>query len=428
MTRRILGHEFSNPMSFFYDFIFFLFALFYFPYALLAGKWHPGFLRRWGNFSKELSHLAGKNNIWIHAVSVGEVVAVSGLVQKIKEQFPAHGIVLSSVTRTGYELACARFQGTCAVLYAPLDFSWVVRKYIRAIDPRIYIAVETEIWPNLLRHLFARRVPVVLVNGRISDKSFGRYQALRFLLGNILRQVDMFCMQSSRDAERIHALGALPERVCVTGSMKFDDKPQAATLRRGDLGLGERERIWVAGSTHPGEDEIVLDVYKKLRREFPDLRLAIAPRHIERVAQIEKLIKDSGFEAVRFSRPSSDQNNAVMVIDIIGHLRSFYQLATIVFMGKSLKVHGGQNIIEPASFAKPVLTGPFTENFADVMRIFLEEQAVIQVSDATELFEQMRRLLQNPQEADGIGDRARDVVERQRGATEKTLDVISRLI
>jgi 3-deoxy-D-manno-octulosonic-acid transferase len=304
----------------------------------------------------------------------------------------------------------------------------VVRKYIRTIDPRIYIVIETEIWPNLLRHLFARRVPVVLVNGRISDKSFGRYKALRFLFGNILRQVDMFCMQSSRDAERVHALGALLERICVTGSMKFDDKPQAAALRREDFGFGERERIWVAGSTHPGEEEIVLDVYQKLKREFSDLRLAIAPRHVERAAQIEKLIKASGFEAVRFSQPSSNQKNTIVVVDVIGQLRSLYQLAAIVFMGKSFKVHGGQNIIEPACFAKPIVTGPFTENFADVMRIFSQDQAVVQVRDETELLSQMRRLLQNPQEAEGIGRKARDVVERQRGATEKTLDIISRLI
>lgn len=411
-----------------YDLIYLLFCLVYFPSLLIQQKWHPHFFMRLGFFPENLQGcLRQQQNIWVHAVSVGEVLAVKRFLELVKRKFPKYHIVISTVTTTGYRMAQVNFSQAGTVIYAPLDFSWVVRKFIGLIHPKLYITVETEIWPNLLMALAQEKIPMVQVNGRISDRSFGGYQLLGCLTRRVLKVVTLFCMQTPRDAQRIIALGAPKDKVRVIGNLKFDDGPMAGEFPLEELGLTAQEKIWIAGSTHPGEEAIVLEIYKKLQAEFRELRLMIAPRHPQRAPEVIKLAERKGFLVMRFSQRDQGQmiDNQVMVIDTMGHLKALYPLAHLVFVGKSLTAGGGHNIIEPACFGKPILVGPRTDNFKDIVRIFLEHKAIIQVKNQRELLFRIRELLKSPEQMRRLGQRAQEVVRTNRGAVEKTMDILS---
>lgn len=417
-------------MTILYNIIFTLLFVFYFPLLVLKGKWHPGFKMRLGFLSPELkARLARKPNVWFHAVSVGEVLAVIGLIEKVRTAYPQYQIVLSTVTTTGYQLAAARLGENDLVIFAPLDLSFIVRRYIQAIHPQIYISAETEIWPNLFSALGRQHIPIVQVNGRISEKSFNNYSKIKFLLKGALPAVTMFCMQSPADAGRIRQLGVEPGKIMVTGNMKFDDAPPESGPSL-VLNYQPHELVWVAGSTHPGEEKIILAIFKSLQTEFPDLRLIIAPRHVERTAEVLGLITAAGLKPFRFSSLARQANPsyAVIVVDTIGHLRALYQLATVVFIGKSLTGRGGQNIIEPAFFAKPMIVGPNMQNFRNIMALFQDAQAIVQVTNEAELGPAMQRLLHDPQLMRKIGASARQVIEKNRGATLKTHQIISQIL
>ncbi len=414
-----------------YDLLFILFALLYFPCLLIRGKWHSGFKMRLGN----LDHLAaekleGKPCLWIHAVSVGEVLAIVDLVQKLREVLPQYTIICSTVTKTGNQLAQEKLGDDCTIIYAPLDFSWVVRKFVNTINPKIYISTETEIWPNLYTALHKRSIPILQINGRISDKAFKGYQRVRFLTKRILSCVDIFCMQSLLDAQRIEQLGALKEKIRIVGNLKFDNMPSSIKIRKEDLGFREDEDLLIAGSTHPGEEDLLIDVYKKLAEEFSNLRLVIAPRHIERTDAVMQLIEKKDFKPVRFSQINTNEkgSGSIVVIDTIGHLRHMYGLAKIVFIGKTLTVGGGQNMIESASLGKPTIVGPLTQNFKDAVSIFLKEKALIQVKDSEELLASIRELLKDPEKSAAMGEAARKAVEKYQGATSKTIGAIEELL
>lgn len=417
-------------MTILYDIIFILAFSLYFPVLVIKGKWHPEFRMRLGSIPPELkAKLARKPNVWFHAVSVGEVLAVTGLVEEIRKSYPQYQIVLSTVTTTGYQLAASRLADNDLVIYAPLDLSFIVHRYIQAINPQIYISAETEIWPNLFAALGGRRVPIVQVNGRISEKSFKNYFRIKFLLKDVLQAVTVFCMQSSVDAGRIRQLGVEPGKIVVTGNMKFDDAPRVSETAL-VLSYQPHELVWVAGSTHPGEEKIILDVFKSLQTEFSDLRLIMAPRHVERAPEVFGLIAAEGFKPFRFSRLSEQANPsyAVIVVDTIGHLRALYQLATVVFIGKSLTGQGGQNIIEPAFFAKPMIVGPNMQNFRNILTLFQDAQAIVQIKSATELLPAMQKLLRDPPSMKKTGESAKQVIEKNQGATLKTHQIISRIL
>ena len=415
-----------------YDLIFLIFALIYLPYVCLRGKWHKGFMMRmgfWPRSSKEAC--LKKKNIWVHAVSVGEVGVVLGLIEKMRQSFNGYGFVVSTVTPTGYALARSRLAREDVVIYAPLDFSPVIRAYVEVIRPQVYLSAETEIWPNLFYALHKRGVPVILVNGRISSRAYRRYHRVRGLLKIVLGYVQVFCMQSPSDADKVRALGAMPGRLRVVGNMKFDLHQDAREILN-DFGWEERGLVWVAGSTHPGEEEILLDIFRDLRNEFMGLQLVLAPRHIERCEVVAEAIRRSGFRPRFFSRFLEEGGKAtqgdVILVDTIGHLKEIYRFAHIVFIGKSLVVRGGQNIIEPASLGKPICIGPHTENFKNIMDIFREAGAVVQVTDAEDLRVQMRLLLRDRDKAVSLGRAAQNVVEKNRGATERTLKILNDLI
>jgi len=414
-------------MLFFYEILLFIYALICFPILLLNGKWHNGFPQRFGFLSEDLKdRLRHEKNVWVHAVSVGEVVAIAGLISQLKQRLPGYQIILSTSTKTGHALAVEKFKDDAVVIWSPLDFRRTVKTFVTAIAPKAYVVAETELWPNLFSVLSRRNIPVILINGRISDKSYGSYQAISWFMRPFLHLVEVFCMQSDEDVERIIKLGAPRARVHNVGNVKFDDLPQEGTLRLADLGFDEADELWIAGSTHPGEEEIVLNVFKNIRGRFPGLRLVIAPRHVERTAEIMKLVESRGFAPQQYSQMKAGYKtaDAVIVIDTIGHLRSLYSLATVVFVGKSFTVPGGHNIVEPAFFAKPVIVGPFMENFRDITAVFKKDHAIVQLDKPGELEGAVSSLLSAPVKRRELGQRARNVINKYTGATARSVDFI----
>jgi len=419
-------------MMLIYDAVFLVVLFVLFPYWLGKRKLHAGFLMRFGVFSKETQvALREGKNVWVHAVSVGEVLAIRGLIRSLKERWPGCQVVLSTVTKTGFAVASSQLKESDRVLYGPLDLSWVVRKYLNLIRPQIYIVAETEIWPNLFWALRKREIPVVLVNGRISERAFRGYFQWRYFIRKIFNCVDRFCMQTELDRQRVIHLGVPASKVQVAGNIKFDDLPYPAEFGLRDFGFNGQESLWIAGSTHPGEEKVVLKIFQSLWKEYPDLRLVIAPRHVERSQEVARLIEEFGFKPARLSElhlsPPADQRS-VVVVDTIGHLRSLYGLSKIVFIGKSLSRSGGHNIIEPAFFANAILVGPHMQNFQDIVEIFLKHKALIQVKSAEELSIKIRELLKNPDEMKKLGQNAKEVIRKYRGATQKTLDIIDELL
>ncbi len=418
-------------MRILYDIVFFIYALLYLPYLVLTRRWYPGFGMRFGCFPvKVRQKLSGGRNIWVHAVSVGEVAAVAELIRRLKARYPGHRIVCSVTTRAGYALARAQLAHAALVIPSPLDCGVAAGAFIRAVRPVVYIAAETELWPNLFCRLAGGDVPIVIVNGRISDKSFGRYQAVRFFLKGVLNDVRVFCMQSEADAERIIALGADPGRVRVVGNIKFEDGPAQRTAG-GEAIFKADERVWIAGSTRPGEEELVLAVYRKILDAGLPWRLVIAPRHIDRAREVMALVRQHGFEGRMFSgiaRNSPLAAGEICVVDTIGHLRALYAQASLVFVGKSLRVGGGHNIIEPAFFAKPIIVGPLMDNFKDILARFKEDGAVVQVKDDREFGDAVLALVRDEGRRLSLGQKAAAVIDKNRGAMEKTLGEISKVV
>jgi len=421
-----------------YDIAFFMFSIFYLPTLLFKGKLHREFLERFGIFSrdKEVSLASGKDVIWIQAVSVGEVSLCKGLLPLLKERFPHSSIVLSTVTKTGNDLAKNLFSNTATVIYFPLDFTFIVKKVVAKIRPKIYVMVETEIWPNLLKEVYRGSIPAILINGRISNKSFGKYKLVRPFLKNILEEISLFCMQSKVYAERIISLGAPESKVRVTGNMKFDvniaQGDKSVNRMRELIGLKDGQELFVAGSTHNGEEEAILEAFKALVKDFPKLKLLIAPRHIDRVSEVEKTVKRCGLVSQRISNLNTERTTpdgqGVLILDTIGQLNDVYAISTLVFVGGSLIRHGGQNPIEPAVLEKPVLFGPHMFNFNNITNVLLGNNAAMQVVDGKDLFEKSRFLLSNREELSSLGRNAKRIVLENRGATVENLKAISEVL
>lgn len=422
-----------------YDLGFLIFSLFYIPALFFKGKLHKDFLERFGVYddAKCARLFSARNVIWIQAVSVGEVTLCKSLIPLLKRDYPDRSIVLSTITKTGNDLAKKLFSGDAEVIYFPLDFSFTAGKAVSRIRPKLYIMIETEIWPNVLRTLRDKRVPAILINGRISDRSFGKYKLVRRFLAKTLDNIAVFCMQSETDAERIRAMGAKADRVRVTGTMKFDaESPSSSSYGPGAkeiFGLSVNDRILVAGSTHGGEEEAVLRAYKMLIKEYPALKIIIAPRHTVRADEIESIAGRMGLSAVRMRAMESsgtDRQGAhqVFIIDKIGYLNDAYSIAEVVFIGGSLVPHGGQNPIEPAVFEKPVIFGPYMFNFRAVASLMLKSGAALQVSSGEELYSEAGRILKDPAIGITLGRNAKKVITENRGASLRNLSAIKELI
>lgn len=407
-------------------------------------------------FRQRMGHVTAQRDpakpaVMIHAVSMGEINATPALVQMLQQADPSLHIILSTTTEDGHNRASELYLGkpNLSVIRYPLDFSKSVTRVLEALKPDVVVLMELEIWPNFLRACAHREIPVVLVNGRITPPSFRKYRWIKPIAGAMFRRLTGICVQDETYAQRFIALGANPGRVLITGTMKFDTAEVAGRVAGDDelataLGLFPgAEPIWVCGSTGPGEEEIILRAYRTLLARHSRLRLVIVPRHRARFDEVARLIADARFVCVRRSvttgpgaipppTPSSAAIPPVILGDTMGELRKFYSLADVVFVGRSLVDLGprqhGSDMIEPAALAKPIITGPFTGNFAEVMAKFRAADAVMEVTDEETLTQTVSVLLFSPEQAHGMSRRAQSVVIREKGATQRHAEVIMGLL
>jgi len=401
-------------------------------------KYAAGFMQRLGY----LPERPDKNSkaLWIHCVSVGEVNAARKLVDLLRTELKNHPIVISTTTKTGQDLALDVFKGKAEIVfYFPYDWKFIVRRALRKINPSLVLLMETELWPNFIAESDRAGVPTVLLNGRLSQKSFDRYRRINLFLSPVLRKIRLALMQAPRDAERIEQLGIPSERVSVPGNLKFDQDP----LESNALTDSFRERfafdgvvpLIVAASTHDPEEKILLEAFRELRKTIA-VRLMIAPRHPQRFDAVARIAAISGLSTVRRSQEPNpaDAMADVVILDSIGELRSVYPLATLVFCGGSLIPHGGQSMLEPASEGKPIVTGFHTYNFANAVEVFAFHDAIVTlpelgIADApSQLSSTFYNLISNPELMMKIGTNAKEVMDRNRGASEKTLDALRRLL
>ena len=399
------------------------------------GKYVGTFGERWGRLPATINP-RGVPSIWIHAVSVGEVLATGALIPALRDRYPDHPLWLSTTTQTGRK-AAAGLEGVDGLFYFPFDLSPVVARVLERVRPALFVMVDTELWPNLLRHCARRGVKTILVNGRISDRSYPRYRLVRPFFRQVLACVDRVCAQSEESGRRLVDLGAPPTRVTVTGNLKFDTLVLARSgpppVREGVLRafrIPESRTVVMAASTHPGEETAVLDAFVRIRRRDPTALLVVAPRHPERSAEVTALATGLGLETVRRSALPVDgvPRAAVVVLDTVGELATLFQIATVVFLGGSLVPSGGHNVLEPAVWAKPVVFGPHMENFAEITELFLTNRAACQIRSAEALEPVLSTLLADPARRAALGAAARTLVCANRGATDRSLAVMATLL
>ena len=397
-----------------------------------------------GNLAQRMGYLPvsfnldGDESIWIHAVSVGEALTARSLLSDLHARYPDLKIFISTTTTTGQQIARTRLPHVDAVFFFPLDLPPFVHRTLRLVRPRLLILMETEIWPNLLRACRRQGVKTMLVNGRISSRSYPRYRLARPFFRRVLQDVDQFCMQSDESARRIIDIGASPARVSVTGSLKFEsvEPPSAVTAGRGATRVLRYFRmspgrfVFIAASTMKGEEPAALRAFAAVRRAHPTALLVIAPRKPDRFAEVESLARAEGYRVVRRSdlpvdaEPRAD----VVILDTIGELAQVYQIATVVFVGGSLADYGGHNILEPAVHGKPIVFGPHMQNFAEIATAFLASQAAVQVESAPQFAEVLLLLAGDSVERGRLGAAARALVEANRGAKPRTLEAVVALL
>jgi 3-deoxy-D-manno-octulosonic-acid transferase len=406
------------------------FLLLYSPVIVLRSLFREDFRRMWHERLGGLPARPGERPVWVHAASVGEVLCTLPLIRRIRKACPSVPIVLTTMTRTGNETARRQVPEAERICFLPFDHPLTLRRGFGRIGPRLLLIAETELWPNLLGLCRRKGVPVVLFNGRISNRSFKRYLALRFFFARCLGCVSAFLMQTEEDRLRITVLGAPPERAAAAGNIKFDQAPPAFTEEEAagvgrSLGVGEDGPVLIAGSTHPGEEEIVLSLFMALREEHPGLVLILAPRHLQRLDEVERLLKAKQVSWRRRTAPAGQDGSArVILLDTMGELGKLYALATLVFVGGSLVPVGGHNPLEPLLFGKAVLFGPHMFNFREMARLLVEGGGAVQVRDAEGLEAEAGRLLRDEAVRREMGDRGKRLLEVNRGATERVFRAI----
>jgi 3-deoxy-D-manno-octulosonic-acid transferase len=393
------------------------------------GKYRVGLEQRLGRVPESLA--SQQPVIWVHAVSVGEVLAVSGLVELLRVRFPGYRVVVSTTTDTGQKLARTKF-GEGSVFYFPLDFAFSIRPYLQALKPRLVVIAETEFWPNFLHLTHRSGSRVAIVNARISDRSWPGYKRFQSLLSGVLRQVDLFLAQTDEDCKRLIDIGAASDRVAVSGNLKFDvplppAPPIVASLRSTFQQAGSTP-ILVCGSTVEDEEPLLLQAFVNVLASYPKAVMILAPRHPQRFREVAKLLEDLGVHFWKRSLWSGEPIvGGVLLIDTIGELASLYALADIAFVGGSLVPRGGHNIIEPAQHGVAIVVGNHTENFRDIVGLFQSREAVRVVGPA-EFPLVLMELISHPEERAALGRRASATLQTQTGATERTVDALQSLI
>ncbi len=419
-----------------------------FPYfiyqALFNRKYVGAFGQRLGllpdappNALNDESGSGLRQAIWIHAVSVGEALAAKPLIAALRSRFPQYHLIISTTTATGQAVARSRVTEADEFCYFPFDWSFSVRRALDAIRPRLVILMESELWLNFLSECEARKIPVIVANGRVSDRSFARSRKFGFFVRRLYGLVTRFAMQSRLDAERAIGLGAPAERVAVAGNLKFEigdvSEPPKVVETAKTFALDSAPLI-IAGSTADGEEEMVIAAFEGLQKEngFRRVRLLIAPRHPERFEAVARSLKSSRLRVARRSSPEGDCGAAdVILLDTVGELAALYRFASVVFVGGSLVPKGGHNILEPALYAKPIVVGPHMENFREIAAEFLRRGALLQLRGAdphaltAELRDAFARLLSDKNYAETLGSNARRAIDENRGATARTVEIVA---
>jgi len=423
------------------DLLYLLAAIAYSPVIIYRAvrykRYRAGWDQRFGKISRRSPH---KKCIWLHAVSVGEVNAAKTIIKQLENKFGDSEIVISTTTDTGFAHATTLFSENHQVFYFPFDFSLTIKRAFRNIRPDICLLMELEIWPNFVQIAKQSNIPVIVVNGRMSDKSFPRYQKIKPLVKKMFGKISLTLAQTEQYAERFKELGCLDEKVIVTGSLKYDtaqitDKVQGSDAIAAQLNIGS-ERLWVTGATGNDEEKILLDVYQKLKQDdsFADLRLVIVPRKPERFDEVAQLIERRGLPLIRYSRiknntaPSPTDNQAIILGDTMGDLRKFYSLSTIIFVGRSLVPMGGSDMVEAAALGKCTVFGPHAFNFKQTVDALLADSGAIMVKDQEELLQTMQKCLTDSDFAQSVANDGREVIRKNQGATKNTIDQISKFL
>jgi len=428
-------------MKFVINFVYLFTALAISPmviYRVIRHKrYRSGWAHRLGNITRKDPAL--KKCIWVHAVSVGEVNATKTIVEELENRFGDFEIVMSTTTDTGFARANALFGDRLKVFYFPLDFSWIMRRVFVSIRPSVCLLMELEVWPNFVQIAGKFNVPIVVVNGRISDKSFSRYKLIKPIAKFIFKKINLILAQTQQYAQRFVEIGCRPEAVLVTGSLKYDTAQTSGKVEGSDtlaaqLKIGT-EKLWVAGATGPGEEKIILDVFTNLTQseQFSGLRLAIVPRKPERFDEVAQLITDTAFDFVRYrsiKNTNAQPPDKVPVIlgDTMGDLRKFYSLATIIFVGRSIVPMGGSDMLEAAALGKPTIFGQHAFNFKQTVDALLADNGAIMVKDKDDLLQTMQKCLSEPDFAAEIAKNGQNVIRKTQGATETTIEQIANFL
>lgn len=427
-------------MSKLLDVLYFLALCITLPYFIIRAFWDPYFYQK--KVMPRLRPLPSRSRrkpcLWVHGVSVGEVLAVDNFVNSLEKELPGYEVVISTTTTTGYGVALKTFPDK-GVFYYPLDFSGMVRRAFERVHPTVVLLVELEVWPNFLEVARSMEIPVMVINGRITEKSFGRYSKLPPFFRKVFQNVSRYCVQSPEYAQRFKKLGVSPENIRITGNLKYDnaftgDPGELEEEMLQSLTLDRDCDIIIGGSTHPGEEEILVDIFQELKKDFPSLQLILAPRHPRRVPEIVKMIRSKGEDVIlRSSIPKKERSLAnlkkkIILIDTIGELSKIYAVASVVFVGGSLIPRGGHNMLEPAALGKPILVGPYTDNFKKIVDFLNSHRAIEIVPDGTSLMEKIRFYLGDEEARRNLAKRAKASIEESTGATKITLEEVKKLL
>jgi 3-deoxy-D-manno-octulosonic-acid transferase len=404
---------------------------------LMQNRYRKGWGERLGKIRR---NFPDKKCVWIHAVSVGEVNATKTIISELKNRLPQYEIIISATTDTGVEQAQKLYGSELKVFYFPFDFSFAIHRAFKRLKPDICLLMELEVWPNFTSRANRLNVPVVVVNGRISDRSFPKYKLLKAFVKPLFRKVSLFLAQDAEYADRFIALGGRKDSTIITGSLKYDtaqitDKVEGSDKLAQQLSIAARP-LWVAGGTGPKEEKIILDIFKKLKQQekYDSLRLAIVPRKPERFSEVADLITQSGFEITRYSLIKSGEqngpvkNDTVILGDTMGDLRKFYSLASVVFVGRSLVPMGGSDMMESTAMGKCTIFGPYTFNFNQAVKALLQAQGAIEVNNEKKLFDAIQKCLDAPQFAKQIAAAGQNVIRQNQGATQKTVSAVINLL
>ena len=416
----------------FYSFLIYLITPLVLAYLFFRGLRSEGYLKRWPERFALFKPLKNHGGIVVHAVSMGEVNAASPLIRELAKRYSTYPLCVTTFTPTGSERVSTLFGSSVTHVYLPLDLPGAVRRFFDRVQPRLLIIMETEIWPNLYNEAYARNIPIMIANARISDRSIGRYRRLRKFTATALEQVSQIAAQSTRDADRLIEIGAKEKNVVVTGNLKFDVHLPPSLIEYGDairLSWGTDRLVLLAGSTHEGDEGPLLEAFQGVLKSFPDALLVVVPRHPERFGRAAQLARSVGLQvAVRSESIVCPRNAQCYIVDLMGELLRYYAACDVAFVGGSLEAIGGQNVLEPAALCKPVIVGPHTFNFEDITRQLIDNQAAIRIQNAAELEVAICQLFSEPELRDRMGQQGSALVKSGQGALDRTLALLDSLL